>query len=176
MKNDPSKPSSATRAIIFAAAAAAALMAAVAPALAESHEAPVAGLHAAGKVKSIALAPGGGPLSQALADELRQRGYVITETPAREPSSGLAPASLSGADAVLQVSAVADSNGEPQVVDAQINTVDGLVLARVHWRNYFGGWRGPKGAPPSFNPHRNLVQAAHEIAANLAGGLNNSQL
>lgn len=121
----------------------------------------------AGSPRTIALAPGGGLLGEAVAAELKGRGYgVVSLTPA-VASLGATPAAMQGVDAVLTVKATTVVSGEPQTVTALIATPSGQVLAQVNWSNYWGGWRGPKGAAPNSDRRRTVAQAAVEIAEGL---------
>lgn len=119
-----------------------------------------------GAARSIALAPGAGALGGAVAAELKRHGYAIVPLEPAVASLGSA-SKMPDLDGVLAISSVSDVSGDPQTVTAQITAPDGQVLARVNWSNYWGGWRGAKGASPQQNRHRDLTQAAHEIAYDL---------
>ena len=137
------------------------------PALAQQPQAGDAATRQAGSPRTIALAPGGGPLGEAVAAELKGRGYgVVSLTPA-VASLGATPAAMQSVDAVLTVKTTTAVSGAPQTVTALIATPSGQVLAQVNWSNYWGGWRGPKGAGANSDRRRTVAQAAVEIAEGL---------
>jgi hypothetical protein len=117
--------------------------------------------------RTVALAPGSGALGAALAAELQRHGYVVV---AQQPVLASLSSPALGAhdvEGVLKVSASSDASGAPERATVSITALDGHTLARVTWSNYWGGWRGPKNAAPQQDRHRNLAQAAEEIADQL---------
>ena len=124
---------------------------------------------ATGSVKSIALAPQDGPLGGALASEFRNRGYTVVD--GCDATSTFAQLKAQGVDAVLTVRTAGGSDDQPQAAAARINsTATGAVLAETTWQNGWGGWRGSKAALANRVMHKNLKQAARDIADDLAKG------
>jgi hypothetical protein len=117
--------------------------------------------------RTIALVPGAGQLGEAVAAELKGRGYGVAPFAPAVASLGAPPAVMPGVDAILTIRTVADADGVPENVTALMTSTNGNVLARVNWRNYWGGWRGPKGAAPQRDRRRTFTQAAAEIAEDL---------
>jgi hypothetical protein len=140
-----------------------------APASAEPQDGgDVIGAPVAGAVKSIVLAPENGPLGDALAREFRNRGYTVVDGKGLAPSPSFAQLKAQGIDAVLTVRTAGGSDDQPQAASVQINsTATGGVMAKITWQNGWGGWRGSKASLANRVMHKNLVQAAREIADGL---------
>jgi len=139
------------------------------PVLAEPQEGgDVIGRPAMGSVKSIVLAPEDGPLGGALAREFRNRGYTIVDGQSLAASSSFAQLKAQGIDAVLTVRTAGGSDDQPQAASAQMNsTATGEVMAKITWQNGWGGWRGSKASLANRVMHKDLKQAAREIADGL---------
>ena len=131
-------------------------------------------------VTAIAMAPSGGVLSDAIAVELFNMGFQIVDT--AETSNLLLRLGLSelevsqpenlrrlhdeGVDAYLSVRSVAGQDGAPQSATVRVNsTHDGSILAGLSWQN---GWGGMAGSMADRTMRKDLVEAATEIAHELA--------
>lgn len=131
-------------------------------------------------VKSIALAPDGGLLSDAVAVELSNRGFNIVDSASTSRMmvrlnlneveitrpEGLAKLRDQGIDAFLTVRSAAGYDQQPQSASARINsTHNGSVLAGITWQN---GWGGQAGSIADRQHRKGLADAATEIADALA--------
>lgn len=127
----------------------------------------------------IALAPGGGPLAEAVGFALAQRGITVidatttTDLMARfnlnefqiSQPAGLAQFARQGVDGVLIVHVVAAADQLPQSATARLaSTHDGHVLTGITWQN---GFAGRRGSIADRVMRKDLIQAADEIAAAL---------
>lgn len=134
-------------------------------------------------VHSVALAPSGGLLADAVGVELANSGIKVIDT--TETTSLFArlnlneveimqPNSLSalkeqGIDAFLSVRASASADGLPQNASARLtSTTTGQVLAGTSWQN---GWGGRSGSIADRMMRKDLTQAAREIAQPLVAAL-----
>jgi len=134
-------------------------------------------------VRTIAVAPRGGLLADAIAIEFAKAGYQVVDTlqmtrllirlkigelEITEPQN-LALLKGAGIDAYLFVRAVAGYDGRPQSVNAILNsTHTGLVIAGVTWRN---GWGGQTGSIADRTMRKNIPEAARDIGAALLRAL-----
>jgi len=135
-------------------------------------------------VKSIAMAPSGGLIADAIAVELFNRGFHVIDT--AETSNLLVRMGLSeievttpenlarlrdqGVDAYLVARSAAAADGRPQSASVRVNsTHTGAILAGVTWQN---GWGGIAGSPADRVMRKDLTEAAVEIAIDLAKRLN----
>jgi hypothetical protein len=130
-------------------------------------------------VKTIALAPGGGSLADAIGVELSNNGFNVIDEGAMtalmdrlnldefeltEPQS-LSKLKDTHIDAYLSVKAAAGFDGRPHSARVRlISTTDGKVLAGVSWQN---GWGGLEGSPADQIMRKGLTGAAAEIAGSL---------
>lgn len=127
-------------------------------------------------VKSIAMSPDGGLLSDAVAVELSNRGFNIIDgtTTSRmmvrlnlneieiTRPEGLAKLHDQGIDAFLTVRSAAGYDQQPQSASARINsTHTGRVIAGITWQN---GWGGQAGSIADRQHRKGLAEAASEIA------------
>ena len=132
------------------------------------------------EVKSIAMAPDGGLLSDAVAVELSNRGYNVIDSATTSKMmvrlnlneievtrpEGLAKLRDQGIDAFLSVRAAGGYDQQPQSASARINsTHTGRVLAGITWQN---GWGGQAGSIADRQMRKGLAEAATEIADALA--------
>lgn len=131
-------------------------------------------------VASIAMAPSGGVLADAIAVELFNRGFQVvdttqttalltrlnlTELEIMRPES-LSSLRSSGIDAVLSARSVAGYDGRPQSASVRVNsTGTGQILAGVTWQN---GRGGAVGSPADSMMRSDLSEAASEVAGELA--------
>jgi len=131
-------------------------------------------------VKSIAMAPGGAVLSEAVAIELANKGFTvidsdsttklvarlgITEVELATPS-GMSKLKSQGIDAFLAVKGLAANDGRPISCSARLNsTSDGKLIAGVSWQN---GWGGGAGSIADRTMRKGLTEAAAEITEALA--------
>jgi hypothetical protein len=127
-------------------------------------------------VKSIAMAPDGGLLADAVAVELSNRGYTVIDSASTSRMmvrlnlneveitrpEGLAKLRDEGIDAFLTVRAVGGYDQQPQSASARVNsTHTGRVLAGISWQN---GWGGQAGSMADRTMRKGLAEAAAEIA------------
>jgi hypothetical protein len=131
-------------------------------------------------VSVIALAPGGGMLTDAVGIELANHGFTIID-----PSStsnmmvrlnlneveisrpeGLAKLKDQGIDAFLIVRAAGGYDQQPQSASARMNsTHNGKLLAGITWQNGYGGMAG---SIADRTMRKGLSEAAMEIATALS--------
>lgn len=109
------------------------------------------------EVRSIALAPSGGPLADAIGIELVGQGYSVIDTAQTSTlllrtnaneNELMVPSSLrsmkaQGIDAVLNVRTISNPEGQPQSATVRLNsTHTGQVLLGLSWQNGWGGLHG----------------------------------
>jgi hypothetical protein len=131
-------------------------------------------------VRAIAMAPGGGLLSEAVAIELSNRGFNVIDSPSTtkllvrldmselelSKPEGLAKLQAQGIDAYLSVKGLGAQDGRPISCSARLNsTSTGKVIVGVTWQN---GWGGGAGSIADRTMRKGLTEAATEIAAELA--------
>ena len=132
-------------------------------------------------VKAIAMNPGGGLMSDAVATELSNKGFTVIDSAATSNlmvrlnlneieiarPEGLQKFKAKGIDALLTVKAAASQfDGLPDSATARmVDTNTGKVLAAVNWQN---GWAGAAGSPASRMMRSGLQEAASEMANALA--------
>ena len=134
-------------------------------------------------VETMALAPSGGVLADAIGTELFSGGLRVIDT--QETSNFLVrlnldevellqPGSLSamrdrGISAVLSVKSVAGYDGKPQSATVRVvSTKTGELIAAVNWQNGRGGARG---SPADAMMRKDIVGAAQQIGQALAAQL-----
>lgn len=138
-------------------------------------------------VKSLAMAPSGGLLADAVAVELSGMGFNVidsssttslmlrlnlSEIEITQPQ-GLAKLKAQGIDAVLSVKGTGSYDSQPQSASARVNsTFNGRVIAGVTWQNGFGG---AAGSPADRVMRKGLNEAAREIAQALSKQLKTSE-
>jgi hypothetical protein len=127
-------------------------------------------------IHSIALAPTGGLLADAVGIELANRGYNIVdsatvtsmmvrlnmnELEVQRPES-LAKLKAQGIDAFLSVKSSGANDGQPQGASARVTSTDGgRLIAGVTWQN---AWGGRVGSIADRTMRKGLNEAAVEIA------------
>jgi len=143
---------------------------------------PVTG-RATHPVTTIAMAPSGGLLADAVAVELSNRGYTVVD--AADTSrmmvrlnlneidisrpEGLTKFSSQGIDAVLSVRAAGGYDGQPQSASARVMSTDtGRLIAGATWQN---GWGGRAGSIADRTMRQGLEEASKQIADALAQNL-----
>ncbi len=127
------------------------------------------------EVRSIAMAPSGGLLADAIAVELFNRGYTVIDS---NETTGLlvrlnlteaevlAPTNLrkleaEGIDVYLSARAAAGYDGQPQSASIRVSsTRSGKIIAGVSWQN---GWGGRAGSIADRTMRKDLAEAAVEI-------------
>jgi hypothetical protein len=131
-------------------------------------------------IESVALAPSGGVLADAIGTELFGRGFRVIDT--RGTSNYLVrlnldeielmqPKSLSairerGINAVLSCSSVAGDDNKPQSATVRVvSTSTGELIAAVSWQN---GRGGQEGSIADRTMRKDIVAAAQQIAEELA--------
>lgn len=132
------------------------------------------------KVRSIAIAPGGGLLADAVGVDLSNRGFTVIDPAATSnmmirlnlneveiaQPEGLTKLRGQGIDAFLVVRAAGGYDQQPQSASARMtSTRDGQLLAGVSWQNGFGG---QAGSIADRVMRKGLAEAASEIATALA--------
>jgi len=134
-------------------------------------------------IRTIALAPNGGLLADAVGVELANRGYTIID--AADTSSMMVRLNMNevevqkpenmqkfksqGIDAFLSVRANGGYDGQPQGASARVVSTDtGKLLAGVTWQN---AWGGQAGSIADRTMRKGLNEAATEIAIALANAL-----
>jgi hypothetical protein len=130
-------------------------------------------------VRSIAMAPSGGLLADAIAVELFSRGYTVIDSAETtgllvrlnlNEAEVLAPTNLrkleaEGIDAYLSARAAAGYDGQPQSASIRVNsTRNGKIIAGVSWQN---GWGGMAGSIADRTMRKDLTEAAVEITDSL---------
>jgi hypothetical protein len=134
-------------------------------------------------VKTIAMAPDGGLLADAVAVELSNRGYTVIDGAATSRMMvrlnlneveiatpvGLAKFKEQGIDAFLSVRSAGGYDEQPQSASARLNsTATGQILSGVTWQN---GWGGEAGSMADRVMRKGLAQSAKEIVDGLAANL-----
>lgn len=132
-------------------------------------------------VNTIALAPGGGLLADAIGVEFANAGFNVIDAGAMTALMArlnldefelTQPQSLNklkekNIDAYLSVKAASGNDGRPQSASARLNsTSDGKILAGVSWQN---GWGGQEGSMADRTMRKDLTGAAREITQSLIG-------
>jgi hypothetical protein len=141
------------------------------------------------QVKSIALLPGSGVLTDAIGIELSNRGYTVVEPQETATILGkggsvtranpgdlpvLSPESLAAlrsrnADAVLTVHGISGRDGRPNSATVRpTSTESGGTIAAVGWQN---GWGGEGGSIAERIMRKDTATAASEIADALVKNL-----
>lgn len=126
-------------------------------------------------VRTIALAPTGGILSEAIGVELSNRGFVVIDSATTSKlmirlnlneveiakPEGLTKLKGEGIDAYLSVSAAAGYDQLPQSASVGMNsTHNGQILAGVTWQQ---GWGGQAGSIADRVMRKGLSDVAAEI-------------
>ena len=134
-------------------------------------------------IRTIALAPTGGLLADAVGVELSNRGFVVIDTSTTSKlmirlnlneveitkPEGLAKLKEQGIDAYLSVMAAGGYDQQPQSASARMNsTQNGQIIAGVTWQN---GWGGRAGSIADRVMRKGLSDAAVEITDALAKNL-----
>ncbi len=130
-------------------------------------------------IKSIAMMPGGGILSEAVSVELLNRGFTVIDASTTSSMmvrlnlneieitrpEGLGKLRDQGIEAVLIVKAAGVYDDQPQSASARMtSTADGRLIAGVTWQNGFGGQAGSMADRVM---RQGLTGAASEIANGL---------
>jgi hypothetical protein len=131
-------------------------------------------------IHTIAMAPSGGLLADAVAVELSAKGFRVIDTTATSnllvrldlteveviTPKGLSVLKGKGVDAVLSVRSSSTSDGNPQSASARLNSTDtGQLVAGATWQNGFGG---RSGSIADRVMRKGLNEAAVEIASAIA--------
>ena len=127
-------------------------------------------------ITAIALAPGGGPLTDSIAVELFNAGLTVvepdqalnivgrlglTEIELASPE-GYDALANAGVDALLLVKGVFLNDGTPESASVRLtSTVDGTVVAGLTWQN---GWGGERGSIMDRQMRKNLTEASSQMA------------
>jgi len=125
---------------------------------------------------TIALAPSGGVLADAIGIELFNRGYTVidinqmsnlmvrydlTEIEISKPNS-LQTLKKAGIAAVLTVKSVAGPDNKPQSASVRLNETENWeIIAGLSWQN---GWGGKAGSIADRSMRKDIAGAAREIA------------
>ncbi len=134
-------------------------------------------------IETVALAPSGGVLADAIGTELFNRGIRVMDS--QETSNLLLRLNLSeiellqprsltalrerGASAVLTVRSVAGYDKKPQSATVRVvSAKSGELLAAVNWQN---GRGGAQGSPADAMMRKDIVGAAQQIGQALAAQL-----
>jgi len=135
-------------------------------------------------VTTIALAPSGGVLADAIGTELFNHGLQVIDTQQMSTYMVrwnlneielLRPANLQtmrnqGISAFLSARTVAGYDGKPQSASIRVvSTANGELIAAVNWQN---GRGGAQGSPADAMMRKDIVAAAEEIGKALAKQLN----
>lgn len=139
------------------------------------------------KVETIALAPNGGVLADAVGVELSNRGFTIIDS-AQISSlmirnnineievmmpSGLRTMYTNGIDAVISVKAIGTNDNQLQGASARINsTSNGKIITGITWENGHGG---QEGSAADRQMKKGLSGAATEIAEAISKSLKQIQ-
>ena len=134
----------------------------------------------AAPISTVALAPSGGPLADAVGVSLLNYGVRIFDTQqtsnllirsnlneeeVMEPQN-LALIAARGIDAILFVRTVAGYDDKPQSASIRlVHTEDGLLVGGLAWQN---GKGGVAGSPLDRMQRKDIVDAGEEIAEALA--------
>jgi len=134
-------------------------------------------------VTTLALAPSGGVLADAIGTELFNQGVQVIDTQQMsnymvrwnlDEIELLQPTNLStmredGISAFLTVRTVAGYDDKPQSAAVRVvSTLNGELIAAVSWQNGRGGARG---SPADAMMRKDIVGAAEEIGKSLASQL-----
>jgi len=131
-------------------------------------------------IQTIALAPNGGVLADAMGLELMKHGFEVYDT--SQVSSMLIRMNLNeieimdpqnlqklknqGVDCLLQVRTVAGYDGRPQSVTIKmVSASTGKILAGATWQN---GRAGAQGSPADQDARSDVASAAQQIAEGIA--------
>lgn len=131
-------------------------------------------------VRSIAMAPSGGVVADAIAVELFNRGFQVydtaqtsnllirtnlTEIEVMQPQN-LARLKEQGIDAMLIARGVAGRDEKPQSASVRVSsTHTGAIIAGLSWQN---GWSGEPNSIADRTMRKDLSEAAAEIAEELS--------
>ena len=122
-------------------------------------------------VKTIAFAPGGGLLADAVGIELSNRGFIVIDSASTSSMmvrlnlnevevnrpEGLSKLKDQGIDAYLVVRTAGGYDQNPQSASVRLNsTHNGQVLAGLTWQN---GWGGAAGSPADRVLRKGLAEA-----------------
>ena len=148
---------------------------------------PAIQVHLDHPIHTLALAPTGGLLADAIGVELFNRGFQVLDTTSTanllirlnlSEVEILNPVKLSllkeqGIDAYLSVRSAAGRDGLPQSASARLNsTHTGKIVVGVSWQN---GWGGQEGSIADRFMRKDLNEAAEEIAGVLAKRIRGSK-
>jgi len=128
---------------------------------------------------SVALAPSGGVLAEAIGIELFNRGYQVIDT--KEFSNMMIRYNMTeielaksenlnklrdmGINAILTVKSVTGYDGKPQSASVRINSTNNWeVIAGVSWNN---GWGGRAGSIADRTMRVDIAEAAYQIVNQL---------
>ena len=131
-------------------------------------------------IRSVAIAPGGGPFTDAIGVELFNHGIHVVD--AEQTMNILGRVGLTefqittnesfqalrsaGADAVLVVKSVMADDGTPESAVARLtSTRTTEIVAGISWQN---GWGGQRGSIADRVMRQNLAEAATQITKELA--------
>lgn len=130
-------------------------------------------------IHTVAIAPGGGALADAIGVELFNDGITVVDS---EQTKGIlghvgisefqiatpqsyAALHAAGADAILIVKGVMAADGTPESASVRLtSTSKGDVVAGLTWQN---GWGGMRGSIADRTMRQNLAGAASEISGAL---------
>ena len=134
-------------------------------------------------VQTIALAPEGGLLAEAVGIELSNRGYIIIDSTSTSKllirlnigelevanPQALQKLKEKGIDAYLTVKSAGAYDGQVQGASARAtSTHSGKIIAGISWQN---GWGGMAGSPADRMMRKGLAEAAQEIGEALSESL-----
>jgi hypothetical protein len=160
-----------------------ALLVAVVPGLAACAGSKVSSLGAgssSGAVAVIALAPGGGILTDAVGVELAARGFQVIDSSQTSNLAmriglteaeivlprGLQAFAAEGVDGILTVRSEVGYDRLPQSASARLTSTNGgRLVSGVTWQN---GWGGQAGSIADRQMRKDLNEAANEIAEALS--------
>jgi len=126
-------------------------------------------------VKSIAMSPKGGPMTDAIAVELSNKGFEVIDSSSMiklldrlnmseldiSKPQGMAKLQAQGIDAYFTARGVIAKDGRPINGTARLTSVHtGKVLAAVSWEN---GWGGQAGSIADRTMRKGVTEAAAEI-------------
>ena len=138
-------------------------------------------------VNTVALAPSGGIMADAVGIELFNHGFQVFDTAQTSNlfvrldlsevevarPAGLRALVAEGIDAYIAVRSVAGAGNQPQSASVRVNsTHNGAMLAGLTWEN---GWGGMAGSIADRTMRSDLSEAADEIAEELAERLRPSE-
>lgn len=131
-------------------------------------------------VQSIAMAPEGGLLAEAVGIELANLGYTLFDSASTSrllvrlnldefevaTPQGISKLAEKGIDAYLTVKTAGGYDDQVQSASARAtSTHNGKIIAGVSWQN---GWGGAAGSPVDRMMRKGLAQTAKEIAVSLS--------